>query len=286
MGTVQQNRRGIPFSFKTKHGQRQQHVRGEYTTVKAGFYLSKEINDDIYYTAWLDRKPVSILHTIPTMQGSCIRMVKTNNDGWQRKEYVRPTIIPIYNHGMGGTDSGDQRMETYRPELKTISWIPRVLSHFLNSIVVNSYIWYKETFPMLHKTHYAYREGLVDRLVADLLFTKVQEDGQLHTRTLTMSQWSKQPSRLIGTHWTVQVRKPEDLRIEGANPLDSSKERTRNWFRGHCIVCGRIVPTKCEQCDTYLCTDFREENNITCMKYFHQTKDLQKTSSTTAEEEN
>ena len=61
----------------------------------------------------------------------------------------------------------------------------------------------------------------MDRLVADLLFTKVQEDGQLHTRTLTMSQWSKQPSRLIGSHWTVQVRKPEDLHIEGANPLDS-----------------------------------------------------------------
>jgi hypothetical protein len=111
--TVQQNRRGIPFSFKTKHAhQRQQHVRGEYTTVKAGFYLSNEINDDIYCTAWLDRKPVSIHHMIP------IRMVKTNNDGWQRQEYVRPTIIPIYNHGMGGTDSGDQRMETYRPELK------------------------------------------------------------------------------------------------------------------------------------------------------------------------
>jgi hypothetical protein len=63
----------------------------------------------------------SFNHTIPTMQGSCIRMAKTNNDGWQRKEYVRPTVIPIYNHGMGGTDSGDQRLETYRPELKTIS---------------------------------------------------------------------------------------------------------------------------------------------------------------------
>jgi hypothetical protein len=212
-------------------------------------------------------------------------MVKTNNDGWQRQEYVRPTIIPVYNYGMGGTDSGDQRMESYRPELKTISWVPRVLAHFLNAMVVNSHIWHKETFPMLRKTHYAFREGLVDRLVGDLLEQKVKTDGQFHTRTLTMNQWSKQQSRLIGSHWTVQMRKPEDLRIEGENPLDSSKERTRNWFRGHCIVCGRTVPTKCEQCDTYLCTDFREENNTTCMKYFHQEKNLQKTSSTTAYDE-
>jgi hypothetical protein len=81
---------------------------------------------------------------------------------------------------------------------------------------------------MLHKTHYAFGEGLVDRLVSDLLIKKMMA-GQLHTRTLTMSHWSKQQSRLIGSHWTVQMRKPEeDLRIEGANPLDSSKERTRN----------------------------------------------------------
>ena len=66
-GTVQQKRKGIPFSFKTKHGQRQQRERGDFTSVKAGFYVSQETNDDIYYyTAWLDRKPVGVLHTIPT----------------------------------------------------------------------------------------------------------------------------------------------------------------------------------------------------------------------------
>ena len=100
--------------------------------------MSQETNDDIYYyTTWLDRKPVGILHTIPTKQGSCIRMVKTTkNDGcWQRQQFVRPTIMPVYNYGIGGTDSEDQRMEAYRPELKTISWIPPVLAHFLNVMV-------------------------------------------------------------------------------------------------------------------------------------------------------
>ncbi len=126
---------------------------------------------------------------------------------------------------------------------------------------------------------------LVNRLTNDQLADKVKQTGQIQVRTLTLNQWSKQQSRFVGNHWTIQTRKPEDLRIEGLNPADSSKERTRNWFRGHCIICGRIVPTKCEQCDTYLCTDFREENNTTCMKFFHEVKDLQKTSSTTAYEE-
>ena len=285
IGTVQQKRKGIPFSFKTTHGQRQQRQRGDFTSVKAGFYVNEEINDDIYYTAWLDRKPVGILHTIPTKLGSCYRMVKTKNDGWQRQEYVRPTIIPVYNYGMGGTDSGDQRMEVYRPELKTISWVPRVLSHFLNSAIVNSFIWYNTTFPLQRKSHYDFREALVNRLTNDQISEKVKQTGQIQNRTLTLNQWSKQQSRFVGAHWTVQMRKPEDLRIEGANPADSSKERTRNWFRGHCIICGRIVPTKCEQCNAYLCTDFREENDTTCMKYFHHQKNLTKTSSTAANDE-
>eukprot|EP01035_Chromulina_nebulosa_P032202 gene32202-42990_t len=133
IGTVRQKRKGIPFSFKTNHGQRQHRERGDFTTVKSVYYISEELSDDVYYTAWLDRKPVGLLHTIPTQLGSCFRMVKTKNDGWQRQQYERPTIVPIYNWGMGGTDSGDQRVEVYRPELKTISWIPRVLGQFLNT---------------------------------------------------------------------------------------------------------------------------------------------------------
>ncbi len=61
----------------------------------------------------MDRKPVALLQTFPTKMCVCTRMVKTKNDGWKRLQYTRPTIIPIYNRGLGGADSGDQRMEAY-----------------------------------------------------------------------------------------------------------------------------------------------------------------------------
>ncbi len=81
-------------TFFFQHGQRQQHVRGEYTTVKAGFYLNKEMNDDIYYTAWLDRKPVSILHTIPTMQAR-----KLYPDGEDQQRWLAAQgICEAYNN--------------------------------------------------------------------------------------------------------------------------------------------------------------------------------------------
>ena len=48
-----------------------------------------EMMDDVYYTSWMDRKPVAVLHTFPTKMGVCSRMVKTTNGGWGQKEYTR-----------------------------------------------------------------------------------------------------------------------------------------------------------------------------------------------------
>ena len=155
IGTVQKKRKGIPFSWKPDHGQRQ---RGEFESLTSLYAPSEELMDDVYYTSWMDRNPVAVLHIFPTKMGVCSRMVKTANGGWERKEYTRPTIIPIYNHGMGGTDSEDQRLQAYRPEIKTKSWIPRVLIHFLNLAIVNAYIWYTKAFPGTDLSHYQFRE--------------------------------------------------------------------------------------------------------------------------------
>ena len=172
-------------------------VRGEFQSTKAVFYASEELIEDIYYTSWMDRKPVALLHTFPTKMGVCTRMVKTKNDGWQRTQYTRPTIIPIYNRGMGGTGSGDQRMEAYRPELKTFSWVPRVLTHFINLAIVNSFIWYSSAFPERKLSHYQFRERLVDDLVKSHLDKQVKEDGVIFPRSLSkkMVQGAKQASR-------------------------------------------------------------------------------------------
>ena len=156
VGTVQKKRKGIPFSWKPAHGIQQKRERGEFLSLKTAYYVQEELNDEVYYTSWIDRKPVAILHTIQTKLGVCTRMVKTKNDGWQCKEYTRPTIILFYNYGMGGTDSGDQRLEAYRPELKTNSWIPRVMSHFINSAIVNCFIWYTAAFPERNLSHYKF----------------------------------------------------------------------------------------------------------------------------------
>ena len=84
---MQKKRRGVPFSWKPAHGVQQVRVRGEFQSTKAVFYASEELIEDIYYSSWMDRKPVALLHTFPTKMGVCTRKVKTKNDGWQQTQY-------------------------------------------------------------------------------------------------------------------------------------------------------------------------------------------------------
>ena len=66
---------------------------------------------------------------------------------------------------------------------------------YLTSSFPSSWIATSGTTKLSHcctkLNHYAFREGLVDRLVADLLFTKVQEDGQVPSR------WASGPSSQV-----------------------------------------------------------------------------------------
>ena len=171
VGTVRSNRSGIPAAPVRVRGQPKP-VRGEYT-VKETIFEGKET----FFTTWHDNKPVNLLHTVPTFRGICNRQVKEVN-GWFRREYGRPTIVCDYNEGMGGTDAGDQRMECYRPHLKTISWIPRIFSHFLNATVVDCFILCKHSNnASLPSKHLLFRSLLVDNLIKEHLESKVLETG-------------------------------------------------------------------------------------------------------------
>ena len=55
IGTVQKKRKGIPFSWKPDHGQRQIQQRGEFESLTSLYTPSVELMDDVYYTfrpAW------------------------------------------------------------------------------------------------------------------------------------------------------------------------------------------------------------------------------------------
>ena len=91
-------------------------------------------------------------------------------------------------------------------------------------------------------------------------------------------------SRKIEAHYIVQTRKPKDDRVEGKNPSNPSKERIRNWFRGSCMMCGRSVDTKCQQCRVWLCIELKSNTNSTCNKDFHTLSNFDQNNTLVAED--
>lgn len=69
VGTIKRNRSGVPDNFR--RGKCPLRVRGQHATLKA----TPEGGKSVWCTCWLDKKPVYMLHTVPTILGSCNREV-------------------------------------------------------------------------------------------------------------------------------------------------------------------------------------------------------------------
>ena len=68
---------------------------------------------------WRDRKPVSVLATLPTSttdSSPVQRLVKVNGK-WE-KQFSRPGVVDLYNTYMGGVDVSDQRTVAYARLMK------------------------------------------------------------------------------------------------------------------------------------------------------------------------
>ena len=268
VGTIKVNRGGIPDEFKKTKGERS--VRGEFYTVSTQYN-----NKAVYFTKWMDKKAVHILHSIPTQRGSCKRLVKEEGR-WTEKRFTRPTIISAYNKGMGGTDSGDQRIAAYRSTLKTRSWIPRIFSHFLNATVVNMYIATKHYYQAdkgFVPSHLRFREIVIDQFFQSTIEQNLLVPGTKHEKTLSKAKWRKEKSRRTGQHFPVSLKKPPFSRKEGFKPRSMTGSSTRNYFRGNCIICNKYTSTKCEECGVYHFI-IGEGEKMTCFRSFHTKEDI------------
>ena len=98
--------------------------------------------DNIVLIKWNDNKPVCLASNyVGKGEEDYVRR-------WDKKQgqYIdvkRPEIVRKYNHGMGGVDLLDQMISLYRIFIKSKKWTLRVIMHFVDFALANSWFEYK-----------------------------------------------------------------------------------------------------------------------------------------------
>ena len=267
LGTVRTNKRGLPpkeFHFqKTGRNKKQ---RGDMMQMKKTLPSGK----DVYFIAWYDNKPVHILSSIPVFKTSCIRVVRNANGIWDPNTIIpRPSCVATYNTAMGGTDSEDQRIAYYRPNVKaTASWYPRCFIHTIVMCCCNAYIIYYLFFNIDRKvyTYLDFLRELIEELAQDELSKSRNTSSEAGPKQRQhKATWNNVESRLTGMHipQTIKERKIETLNKEQNTTV------TRNFKRGKCLLCHRHEKICCEQCHVYLCCTENVAFGMSCWKAFH-----------------
>lgn len=130
-GTIMANR--IPNRQQLSFKEDKKMSRGE---------VDQRISDDIVLVKWKDSKAVLVASNCTG--GTGIDIVQRYEK--KEKHYVdvdAPKIVTSYNAFMGGVDVLDQSMEYYRTFMKTRKWTLKVILHFIDLAVVNSWRLYR-----------------------------------------------------------------------------------------------------------------------------------------------
>ena len=90
---MQGRKKGAPLSFQAKYGERQTHQRGSYLTLHSVY-----LQEDVYYTTWVDNRVVNMLHTMPSYKGIFYRRFKHMeadrvNHRWKMKSTNSPFAL-------------------------------------------------------------------------------------------------------------------------------------------------------------------------------------------------
>ena len=123
---------------------------------------------------WRDRKPVSVLATLPTstIDSSTVQRTVKTNGKWEKKEFNRPGVIDVYNTYMGGIDVSDQRSVAYARLMKGSVWYYKIFFYMIEVCVSNAHILHTRSQNHVSKRALEFRMQLISGLVQGKCFRK------------------------------------------------------------------------------------------------------------------
>ena len=165
-GTVRANRVALPREIC---GVKEKAVKD----LKRGECLYRQ-KGNLTCVTWRDRKPVSVLATLPTstMDSSPVQRSVKVNGKWEKKQFSRPGVIDLYNTYMGGVDVSDQRTVAYARLMKGSVWYYKVFFYLIEVCVSNAHILHTKSQNHASLRALQFRKELVSTLVQGKCFRR------------------------------------------------------------------------------------------------------------------
>jgi hypothetical protein len=212
---------------------------------------------------WMDNRSVIMLSSLAGSKPS------DSIQRWCRKlkNYVsvsRPAVIKEYNESMGGVDVCDQLISLYRIDMKTRKWPVKVIFHFVNLTIVNSWLEYR-------KQKVEEGEKFMDLLDFSLHIAvsllkgakSVQEMQPIDQQSNNDNQRNggKKSPKNASTSLPI-----DEIRFDRVDHFPESVKKLKSANRCRWEKCLGKSRVKCMKCNVFLCLKGGDEN---CFYLFH-----------------
>jgi hypothetical protein len=121
---------------------------------------------------WKDKKEVLM---ISTRSSHSTPVVNTGNSNSKNERIMKPQVVLDYNQGRQGPDLSDQLSTYYTCLRPSIKWYRRVAFELaFGTVLVNSYLIYKEHYTASKVAILQFRESLIRSLLLGIPFEKLK----------------------------------------------------------------------------------------------------------------
>ncbi|XP_062849144.1 piggyBac transposable element-derived protein 3 [Trichomycterus rosablanca] len=232
-GTVMKNR--VPKALEKLPSDQtmKEQGRGSLASVTRG-------DGKLCVVKWYDNKPVVMLSVVHAEQpeDTCQRWSK------KEKQYVtvrRPSIVCEYNSKMGGVDLADRMMSYYRMSVRTKKWTIRMLMHFTDLALANSWLLYRRDNQENGTPRRAIKKFLEFRMeVAQVFLNKcdthvagAEEENAHRPQPSKRSRVTPVPHVSVRTTSAVHLPEMVDLK----NPMRCRGQGCSGKSRVRCMTC-------------------------------------------------